>query len=76
MSRYGDAFFVGVSNSGDGEVDGDTRRRMTRREREVEERMLARLVGDRGAREQLRVSFFSQFGLFLFSINQLYYFIS
>ena len=53
-SRYDDQFFSGLS--ADDDVFGAGRQRgLTRREREAEDRMLARLIPDRDIREQLRV---------------------
>lgn len=54
VSEYGETFFAGVDKD-EGLFGFGTRRRMTRRERELEERRLARMIPDVNERRQVQV---------------------
>ncbi|KAH7880601.1 transcriptional repressor TCF25-domain-containing protein [Lentinula edodes] len=56
VSEYGETFFAGVDKD-EGLFGFGTRRRMTRRERELEERRLARMIPDVNERRQVQAIF-------------------
>ncbi|KAJ4484000.1 transcriptional repressor TCF25-domain-containing protein [Lentinula lateritia] len=56
VSEYGETFFAGV-DKGEGLFGFGRRRRMTRRERELEERRLARMIPDVNERRQVQAIF-------------------
>lgn len=57
VSEYGDAFFAGAEKDAEGVFGVGARRRLTRREREMEERRLARLIPDVNERRQVQAIF-------------------